>query len=808
MFSKTARAIVIAMLIVPIFSNCNKDPDPEPEPEPKSSEKVMTNLTIVAGGTTFTAQLQSNQTTWHFAVPYEFTEANPNALKTAKVNFTISEKATSKPASGTEVDLSDADVRIEVEAEDGSKVDYVIHRIDGKSPYADIVAFKLVFGLEEFDGEIIDSEKKINVGVPFIYQDELGEVTAIFEVSLNAISVPLSGSSLDFSGGPVPIEVTADDGTKVVWTVAVVLGMNTKAEILSFSLKVGDENFEAEIDSETFKITFEDAFWNSYRGALAVAVPTITISSGATINPPSGTSQDFTKAVEYTVTAQDGVTIHKWTVETEILPAMQANITHFSIHFYEGEQPPHTAWPDNNGEVRIQSYETGQPRHGALIIDTENGIISYGLPAMPDWFTKEKMNVYPVMIDVDWSTYSRMEPSPNDKMDFSKDVEYTLYAKDGTPKKWTIKAPKFYAKKNWAVNLWDAEQNSSKPYADISSVNPNSIAVLGDYLVFNRTNRLINKADGTLATETLNVTGVVDDYAGTQVYPFTVTNDDNGNMIGTSLHHAGWDDKDFVIHQWTSATVAPELYAKFPAGTDDLGFGRKVQALGDINGNGLLVSVFNFGANGQLVAADQANGKHYMWKITGGNMVLDNPTVVTTGIPLNNNAFQVLTPLGTEPVPPYYLGTTGYNQGETAINARLDLGQPSSWATLRGPFGFVAGSSNGWGGSRYFFHKLFTFDGVKMFANLSNTSNRVFFSVLECNANGTFVSTPSADGPTPVPIVADVFWAEKDGGVPLTAGDGNGNGTGGMTYEKVGSDVFVYALVTGQWVIRYQLFKL
>ena len=47
---------------------------------------------------------------------------------------------------------------------------------------------------------------------------------------------------------------------------------------------------------------------------LTALVPTIAVSSGATIAPASGVAQDFTNGVAYTVTAQDGSTTQAWTV--------------------------------------------------------------------------------------------------------------------------------------------------------------------------------------------------------------------------------------------------------------------------------------------------------------------------------------------------------------------------------------------------------------------------------------------------------------------------------------------------------------
>jgi hypothetical protein len=55
-----------------------------------------------------------------------------------------------------------------------------------------------------------------------------------------------------------------------------------------------------------------------YGTDLTNLVPTITVSAGATINPASGVTQNFTNPVVYTVTAEDGVTTKAWTVNVSV----------------------------------------------------------------------------------------------------------------------------------------------------------------------------------------------------------------------------------------------------------------------------------------------------------------------------------------------------------------------------------------------------------------------------------------------------------------------------------------------------------
>ena len=50
-------------------------------------------------------------------------------------------------------------------------------------------------------------------------------------------------------------------------------------------------------------------------------IPTIVVSAGATVAPTSGTAENFTEPVNYTVTAQDGLTNQVYTVTVTVAPA-------------------------------------------------------------------------------------------------------------------------------------------------------------------------------------------------------------------------------------------------------------------------------------------------------------------------------------------------------------------------------------------------------------------------------------------------------------------------------------------------------
>ncbi|RAJ11492.1 malectin domain-containing carbohydrate-binding protein, partial [Arenibacter echinorum] len=95
---------------------------------------------------------------------------------------------------------------------------------------------------------------------------------------------------------------------------------STETDILSFVLV--EDTAIALIDSENHTVTLEVA-----NGTGLTLTPTITLSDGATISPLSGISQDFSTAINYTVTAEDETTFQVWEVTiTEASPANETPV--------------------------------------------------------------------------------------------------------------------------------------------------------------------------------------------------------------------------------------------------------------------------------------------------------------------------------------------------------------------------------------------------------------------------------------------------------------------------------------------------
>ena len=124
--------------------------------------------------------------------------------------------------------------------------------------------------------------------------------------SAKATVSPASGAVQDFTN-PVTYTVTAEDGTKKTYTVTVTKTAAPKSSaknILTVSFTGATPAVKATTDTTAKTIT---ALLPAGTDVTKL-VPTITVSDKATVSPATGVAQDFSKAVSYTVTAEDGST--------------------------------------------------------------------------------------------------------------------------------------------------------------------------------------------------------------------------------------------------------------------------------------------------------------------------------------------------------------------------------------------------------------------------------------------------------------------------------------------------------------------
>ncbi len=109
--------------------------------------------------------------------------------------------------------------------------------------------------------------------------------------------------------------------------------LNSEKNILTFVLT--QQTGDAVVNATNHSVDIEVAAGTN----VTALAPVITLSSGATINPESGTPADFTNPVTYTVTAEDGSS-QDWTVTVTVATSVPDN-------FLDGKV---LIWPNpNNG---------------------------------------------------------------------------------------------------------------------------------------------------------------------------------------------------------------------------------------------------------------------------------------------------------------------------------------------------------------------------------------------------------------------------------------------------------------------------
>ena len=161
---------------------------------------------------------------------------------------------------------------------------------------------------------IDETTKKITATVP-----PTADVTKLkpsISVSAKAKVLPDSGKVQDFTN-PITYTVTAEDGTSVNYQVTVTRTKLTLKDITEFSLADFSPAIVAKIDVATKTITATVPS----TADITKLKPTLKISDRATVSPASGTIVDFTKSVNFTVTAEDASTqIYAVTITKEAPP--------------------------------------------------------------------------------------------------------------------------------------------------------------------------------------------------------------------------------------------------------------------------------------------------------------------------------------------------------------------------------------------------------------------------------------------------------------------------------------------------------
>ncbi|MEO9871502.1 BspA family leucine-rich repeat surface protein [Ekhidna sp.] len=311
--------------------------------------------------------------------------------------ISLSRGAISNPIIGTAQDFS-SEVTYTVTSADGENTqDWTVNVTLAENTATDI----LTFTIDEQTGVATIDPLNHTVAIEVSFGTNISSLTPTFTLSEGAVSNPVSGDPIDFTD-PVTYQVTAEDEEITEdWTILVTIApASEETDILTFSLdqQVGN----AVINATDHTVAIEVAFGTG----VAELTPMITLSDGAVSNPASGTVQDFTNAVTYTVTAEDGTTNQDWiisvTVEEEVLSA-ETDILTF---------------------VLAEQAETA-------VINTTNHTVAIGVTSGTDVTT--------LTPTITLSEGATSDPANGATVNFSNRVTYTVTADDeSTSQDWVV----------------------------------------------------------------------------------------------------------------------------------------------------------------------------------------------------------------------------------------------------------------------------------------------------------------------------------------------------------------------------------
>ena len=239
----------------------------------------------------------------------------------------------------------------------------------------------LQFIVDGVEGTIDEASKTVTLD--FAAGTDVSHLVPVIKVSRYATVMPESGVAQDFTQ-PVLYTVTSFNGDSVQYMVsAVVHDAENEKSILSF--RVEDPVCEGVINevAKTVTLTFPEGT------EVSQLVPIIEVSEGATVVPASGEAQDFTHAVEYTVTAMNGTTaVYTVTAVVEENPVGPTGKT-VLLNDYTGVRC-------NNCPAAAELAHSLQEQYGErlIVMSIHAGSLSVPAGSLPDFRTEEGTEWY------------------------------------------------------------------------------------------------------------------------------------------------------------------------------------------------------------------------------------------------------------------------------------------------------------------------------------------------------------------------------------------------------------------------------
>ncbi len=231
----------------------------------------------------------------------------------------------------------------------------------------------LTFIFEEQTEEAIISIENHTVEIEVVAGTNLTNLIPTITISDLATIDPATGTAQNFSA-PFEYTVTAENLDEQTWTVTVTVAeqQSDENDILTFIFEEQTGDAIISIENHTIEIEVEA------ETDISNLIPTITISDLATIDPATGTTQNFSAPFEYTVTAEN-LDEQTWTVTVTVATGI-GNLSSNQISIYPN--PSNGIFTITNYEFQITNVEitdiTGKRikqfviRNSKFVIDLTN----------------------------------------------------------------------------------------------------------------------------------------------------------------------------------------------------------------------------------------------------------------------------------------------------------------------------------------------------------------------------------------------------------------------------------------------------
>ncbi len=231
---------------------------------------------------------------------------------------------------------------------------------------------------------------------------DLSSVTVDLTVPEGTTVTPASGSTIDFTSGPVIFQTKASNGASREYTAMV--GAFGNPKFLSFA--IGDNAGQIDEANNTINVEI-----GSQDGNIADLAPNFVIADGTSVDVASGVSRNFTNPVTYTILSNDGFSAREYTVVVNQIKA-----------------------------PRITSFMIGE---ASGVIDNEENTIFVSLPA--------GTNVSALSPLIEVPEGQTLSPASEEEVDFTDPVEYSVTNSESLTKTYTVTVeaqdvePKYYA---------------------------------------------------------------------------------------------------------------------------------------------------------------------------------------------------------------------------------------------------------------------------------------------------------------------------------------------------------------------------